>query len=537
MKPFNVLITGAGTTNALCAFKGLKAMADPSVRVLMGDMQPDCAGAYLGDEFVCMPSADDPEFRKGVTEICRSRNVDLVIPTIDYEFPAWSEIADQLLAKGTRVVISSPPVIAQCRQKDLTFAYFRRTGIPCPETWRAGEIDKPSALPFPVFIKPRCGRGSMDTHRVENLEEYLFYASKSGDWLVQPYLRGQEVTIDTLSTFEGRFVAACPRARIEVKSGQAYRSVTLDAPELMDYAKTIVEGLPIVGPANIQCLRIDQGPQFIEVNPRFGAGTVLTIHSGLNGPAALVAMARGEAIPFLKARANLRMLRYWQEVFVERKGCPIFFDLDGPILDVSDRHYQVYCDILKEAGQPPVSFEQYWNGKRARKPHLPVAVHLSREDSVDADFQRKWFERIETEPYLRMDRVWPWAIDVFAGLYQHHRFYLVTVRSNPDQLKKQLDWLNLTRWFQAIVCCPARENAAQAKIEGIRRHFNLLPQQAVIVGDTEADIDCGKELGFHTVGVLCGIRNRDHLESTRCDSLLEDIRALPRLIATISGGA
>src|SRR5262245_16089468 len=101
--PFNVLITGAGTANALSAVKGLRAMKDASVRIVMGDVRPDCAGAYLGDEFACMPSAGDPDFTGRVTELCRLRNIDLVIPTIDFEFSAWSEISTQLLAEGTRV--------------------------------------------------------------------------------------------------------------------------------------------------------------------------------------------------------------------------------------------------------------------------------------------------------------------------------------------------------------------------------------------------------------------------------------------------
>src|SRR5262249_15251976 len=158
----------------------------------------------------------------------------------------------RLLAEGTRAVISSPCAITQCRQKDLTIAYFRRMEIPCPDTWRVDQIADPSKLPYPIFLKPRCGRASVNAYEVENLKEYLCHTSKAQDWLVQQCLRGQEVTIDTLSTLDGRFIAACPRVRVEVKSGQSYRGVTLHAPELADYARTIVEGLPIVGPANIQ---------------------------------------------------------------------------------------------------------------------------------------------------------------------------------------------------------------------------------------------------------------------------------------------
>ena len=84
-------------------------------------------------------------------------------------------------------------------------------------------------------------------------------------------------------------------------------------------AQRITESLPIIGPCNIQCFLTDAGPVFFEINARFGAGSILSMKAGLNGPAALVAMARGRPLPPLEARADVTMLRYWQEVFVEGK--------------------------------------------------------------------------------------------------------------------------------------------------------------------------------------------------------------------------
>ena len=138
---------------------------------------------------------------------------------------------------------------------------------------------------------------------------------KVPDAIVQPFVCGTEVTIDTMSDLGGRFLAASPRIRVEVKSGQAYRSRTIDNPQLVEMAGRIVEGLPIHGPSNIQCFLTDSGPGFFEINARFGAGSILSIRAGMNGPLALVAMARGEALPDLTPRPGLMMLRYWQEVF------------------------------------------------------------------------------------------------------------------------------------------------------------------------------------------------------------------------------
>jgi carbamoyl-phosphate synthase large subunit len=321
MKLFKILITGAGTTTAMTALKGLRAVKDSSLHITMGDMQRNCAGAYLGDDFVQMPPASAVDFVERATSICRKRQIDLVIPIIDYEFVGWARAAEPLADSGTKVVISPAKALEVCQEKDQTDGYFRSLGVPCPDTWRPVEIRDEQALPFPVIIKPRCGRASLDTYKAENLREYRFYLTRVPDPIVQPCLRGEEVTIDTISDLQGRFLAASPRIRVEVKGGQAFKSVTIEAPELVEFARRIVEPLPIIGPSNIQCFLTDEGVRFFEINARFGAGTILSIAAGMNGPAGLVAMARGENLPPLVARPGLTMMRYWQEVYEPPVRC------------------------------------------------------------------------------------------------------------------------------------------------------------------------------------------------------------------------
>ncbi|HZW29652.1 MAG TPA: ATP-grasp domain-containing protein [Isosphaeraceae bacterium] len=315
---YRVLITGAGTTTAITALKGLRAAGDAAIQVVMGDMKADCAGAHLGDEFVLMPPAQAPDFIERVLGICRDRRIDLVIPIIDYEFIGWARAAGRLAEAGTQVAISPVAALRTCEEKDQTERYFRSLGIPAVATWRAEAIHDPTALPFPVYLKPRCGRASLDNYRAQDPEEYRFYVKQVPDAIVQPFVAGTEVTIDTMSDLRGRFLAASPRIRLEVKSGQAYRSRTIDDPNLVALARRIVEGLPIHGPSNIQCFLTDSGPRFFEINARFGAGSILSIRAGMNGPMALVALARGQALPDLTPRPGVMMLRYWQEVFVPK---------------------------------------------------------------------------------------------------------------------------------------------------------------------------------------------------------------------------
>src|SRR4029077_8213131 len=166
------------------------------------------------------------------------------------------------------------------------------------------EIRDPGKLPYPVHLKPRCGRASLDNYRADNAEEYRLFLGKVEDALVQPFTGGTEVTIDCLNDLRGRFLAASPRVRLQVKSGQAYRSRTFRDTALEALARRITEALPIVGPCNIQCFLTDDGPRFFEINARFGAGSVLSMQAGLHGPAAIGAKAPRHAVPVDAAPAR-----------------------------------------------------------------------------------------------------------------------------------------------------------------------------------------------------------------------------------------
>lgn len=531
MSSRNVLITGAGTANAVVVARALRRAFGSRVRLMMADTDPKRAGCFLGDEYVWLPPALDASFSQVAEDLCGRHRIDLVIPTIDDEFEAWSILRATLLDQGTRVVISGPEAIATCRWKDRTIQFLRDLRIPCPMTWRSSEVADPAQLPYPVFVKPRCGRGSRQAQVVRNQDEYAA-AVRGLDMIVQPHLEGKELTIDTLCDFDGKFLGAVARERVEIKAGQAYRSVTIHAPELLGHAETIASELKLVGPANMQCMLTDSGPQFFEVNPRFGAGTALSIEAGLDGPAILMELLDGHRPPRPRPRANVWMLRHWEEVFWERDRAPIFFDLDGPLLDVRERHYQVYSDILREAHETPLPCERYWDAKRARMPHdeiLAASAHLE----TGRNFMSHWMERIEAEQYLRLDRVWPWVMEILSQLHRHHPLYLVTVRSFPERLRRQLDQLHLSPWFEKVLCRPAAADAGATKAAMIQEEFAEIPQGAIIVGDTEADIACGKQLGFGTVGVLCGIRNREQLELAGCDRLISDVRELPDCISTL----
>ena len=67
-------------------------------------------------------------------EICRREKIDLLVPTIDPELGPLSRHAAEFSAAGTRVVVSSPDVVALANDKRATAARLLAAGIPTPRT-------------------------------------------------------------------------------------------------------------------------------------------------------------------------------------------------------------------------------------------------------------------------------------------------------------------------------------------------------------------------------------------------------------------
>src|SRR4051794_15370214 len=93
----------------------------------------------------------------------------------------------------------------------------------------------------------------------------------------------------------------------------------------------------------------------------------------------------------------------------------IFFDLDGPLLDVSPRYVRLHHDLLGRAGAAGMPGELYWRRKRAVCPEESILAELGLSH-LTADYLPERLRLIETPEYLLHDRAWPWAAEVLTRL-------------------------------------------------------------------------------------------------------------------------
>jgi phosphoglycolate phosphatase len=205
----------------------------------------------------------------------------------------------------------------------------------------------------------------------------------------------------------------------------------------------------------------------------------------------------------------------------------LFFDLDGPILDVRPRYVAVCRELVADCGVSDVDAIDYWRRKRAAEPEERILFDLV-GDRAAIVAQRR-LARIETMPYLAHDQPWPWAISVLTTLAERHSLVMVTARAQRSLLMDQLTRFDLLRLFREILSAPAGNNVGEQKAGLIRDYLKrcgLSPQGHWMIGDTEADVDAGKQMGLKTVAILSGIRDEEHLRAAEPDHLLNDIREL-----------
>jgi phosphoglycolate phosphatase-like HAD superfamily hydrolase len=212
----------------------------------------------------------------------------------------------------------------------------------------------------------------------------------------------------------------------------------------------------------------------------------------------------------------------------------LFLDLDGPVLDVSQRYYQVHRDVLERFGGWPFPLKAYWEAKRTLVPETEILMRagLSREAAAEAAAER--LRRIEDPQYLKLDQPWPWMADVLEELEGLGRLALVTLRHHQDRLDRQVIHLGLSLYFERVIAGRG-DGTPEAKAALLRGCGISWAPGSVLVGDTEVDVASGRALGLRTVALGCGIRSPLVLERWSPDALFEDLRQVPAWLAGAGG--
>jgi carbamoyl-phosphate synthase large subunit len=318
MKPLNVLLTAASRRVPLVrAFQSSLRELGLAGRVIVTDVNPMSPAVHIADRWYSVPLANAPAYIDTILDICAAERVELVVPTIDDELVLFGQARERFLSRGIRVAVSPALTSRICNDKYQTSVSLRACGVPVADTFLPGAL--PAMPVFPLFIKPRSGRGSVGAFSVSNARQLDFFLDYVADPVVQEYLDGPEFTVDVLCDFSGTPLSIVPRERVLIRSGVIDRGRTVRDRGLIDLARAVMRALPFSGAVNIQCRVVAGRPIVFEINPRFSGGIPLTIAAGADFPRMLLQLTRGQRLrPRIgEYRSDLWISNYEESVFLE----------------------------------------------------------------------------------------------------------------------------------------------------------------------------------------------------------------------------
>jgi carbamoyl-phosphate synthase large subunit len=316
---FPILFTSAGRrVELLHAFQQAYAQLDLPERVVAVDIDPLAPTLHIANKSYIVPRLTSDEYIPVLLDICRQERVRVAFPLIDPDVAVLAAHRQEFYSLGTQVAVVSSASAAISEDKVLTAEFFERLGLLTPRSWDPADVCLHAAS-FPLFVKPRRGSAGKGAFKVRDERELSFFSTYVTEPIIQEFISGAEITSDVVCDLDGEVLAITSRERIEVRSGEVAKGVTVCRPDILTACIKIAEALPAVGPITVQCILQDEVPYFTEINARFGGGIPLGIAAGAKSPLWLLARLAGLPIdlpPVGTYETGLYLSRFDDSLFI-----------------------------------------------------------------------------------------------------------------------------------------------------------------------------------------------------------------------------
>lgn len=198
----------------------------------------------------------------------------------------------------------------------------------------------------------------------------------------------------------------------------------------------------------------------------------------------------------------------------------VFFDLDGTIIDSSDRLYELFKALVPDC---TMTKEEYWELKRNKINHETILEKYFPTYSFD-EFNKKWLEMIETEKYLLKDKLYDFSQELLRKFSEKGKIYLLTARQSRKNLLIELKRLGIEKYFEDILVTENKKTKSD-----ILKTMKL-SKNDILIGDTGKDIQTAKENELLSIAVSWGFMSKDALKTYNPDILFDDIIELRKFL-------
>lgn len=312
-----IMILGA----SILQLPAIKKAREMGLRVVAVDMNPEAVG-FKEDGVIkeVISTIDIPN----VVEAAKRNKVDGVM-TLASDMPMRSVAA---VAKEMGLVGISDDTALKATNKAFMRQALYEHGVPVPRFYKVSnreEYEKATAeFRVPFIVKPADNSGSRgifkisdfnDQQTIKNAYDYSRASSRSGEVVVEEYMNGPEVSVETLS-LEGechviqitdKLTTGAPHF-VEMGHSQPTRLSTETAERIREVAKAANRAIGITnGPSHTEIIVTEEGPKIVELGARLGGDCITThlvpLSTGVDMVECCIRIALGEK-PDIEVKHN-----------------------------------------------------------------------------------------------------------------------------------------------------------------------------------------------------------------------------------------
>lgn len=274
-KALNILVTGCGGDIGQSIGKIL--LKSNYTKNLFGiDISDKNAAQFIYPNFSIGLPYTHQDYLKELELFVKENLIDLIIPIAEPELRFFSN-KNLLNSIGkAKMIIASSLALDIGFDKFKTAEFLDKEGFPFPATFLAKNIKAIDS--FPVILKSKTGSGSKDIHKIDTMDEFIFYTRNNiEDYVVQEYITNKngEYTCGLFRSNKGEIRSLILKR--ELTGGFSGYGEVIYNEDITILLEKLAESLDLIGSINVQ-LRISENiPKIFEINPRFSS-TVLFRH-------------------------------------------------------------------------------------------------------------------------------------------------------------------------------------------------------------------------------------------------------------------
>lgn len=200
----------------------------------------------------------------------------------------------------------------------------------------------------------------------------------------------------------------------------------------------------------------------------------------------------------------------------------VIFDYNGTLVDDTGKMAILFSNTLEKTGLSAITLKEFKEKFALPIEKLATNFGIPEEKLEEAknNFVDEW------KNYEGGTPLFPDTKEVLEYLKSKKIKIVILTAYMQERLEKELQENKIMNFFSEKIC-------DGQKVEAINKFIGeskLKPEEILYIGDTELDVEAGKQAGTKTAGFTGGVISRERLKKIKPDYLIDSLSEIKKII-------